>query len=217
MDTKLRDIIYYFCKHYPRELTRVVLAKLIYLTDVEFYRRYRRQTTSLLYEYDNHGPFTWAIVDETVKMFSDGLIDVLERPSSYGGPKYVYRCKSEYEPRNLDEHTLKVLQDVNSYFSRFYLSDLLDYVYTNPPTYLFKRGDMIDFSRWMPNCDLPTPIRMRINQAKTDLTRALAKTLGESGRESEDYQEDPAELKENSLLTKLSLSRSEDTSKDEAD
>lgn len=140
MNPKLRDIIYYFCKHYPKELTRVILIKLVYLTDVEFYRRYCRQTTDLIYEFDNHGPFTSAILDETEKMFSNGLIDIRELPSSFGGPKYVYKCKSEYEHRNLDQHTLEVLHYVNSYFSRFGLLDLLDYVYTNPPTSLLRRG-----------------------------------------------------------------------------
>lgn len=217
MNPKLRDIIYYFCKHYPKELTRVILIKLVYLTDVEFYRRYCRQTTDLIYEFDNHGPFTSAILDETEKMFSNGLIDIRELPSSFGGPKYVYKCKSEYEHKNLDQHTLEVLHYVNSYFSRFSLLDLLDYVYTNPPTCLFKRGDIIDFSLWIPNFDLSAPGKIRANRVKANLARALAQTLKEKKFQFEDYEEDPNELKDNALLTGFSLLQSESTSREETD
>lgn len=211
MNPKLHDIIYYFCKYYPGELTRVILTKLVYLADVEFYRRYYRQTTDLIYEFDNHGPFTWEIVDETEKMFSDGLIDIAELPSSFGGPKYVYKCKCEYELKNLDQHTLRVLQYVNSYFSRFGLSELLDYVYNNPPTCLFKRGDIIDFSLWMPNSDLSAASKMRIGQARANLARALAKTVKGRTLEFEDYEEDPSELTDNALLTGFSLLEDEST------
>jgi hypothetical protein len=217
MNPKLHDIIYYFCKHYPKELTRVILIKLVYLTDVEFYRKYHRQTTDLVYEFDNHGPFTWDIVDETEKMFSDGLIDITELPSSFGGPKYVYKCKAEYQLKNLDQHTLNVLQDVNSYFSRFGFSELLDYVYNNPPTCLFKRGDIIDFSLWIPNFDLSAPGKIRANRVKANLARALAQTLKEKKFEFEDYEEDPNELKDNALLTGFSLLQSESTSREETD
>jgi len=215
MNPKLHDIIYYFCKHYPKELTRVILIKLVYLTDVEFYRRYCRQTTDLIYEFDNHGPFTSAILDETEKMFSDGLIDIGELPSSFGGPKYVYRCKSEYEHKNLDQHTLEVLHYVNSYFSKFGLLDLLDYVYTNPPTSLFKKGDIIDFSLWIPNFDLPAPSKIRTNRAKATLVRGLTERLKGKKFKFEEYEEDPNELKDNALLTGFSLLQSENTPKEE--
>lgn len=215
MKPKLRDIIYYFCKYYPKELTRVILIKLVYLTDVEFYRRYYRQTTDLVYEFDNHGPFTWDIVDETEKMFSDGLIDITELPSSFSGPKYVYKCKSGYELRNLDQHTLEVLHYVNSYISKLGLLDLLDYVYTNPPASLFKKGDIIDFSLWIPNYDLPTPSKMRADRVKADLARRLAETLRGVQFKFEDYEEDAEESKENALLTQACLQQSESTHRGE--
>ncbi len=219
MDRKLRDIIYYFCKYYPNELSRVTLVKLIYLTDVEFYRLYNRQATDLIYEFDNHGPFTWDIVDEASKMFAEGLIDILEEPSGFDSskPKYIYKCKSDYEFNNLDKHTLDVLNNVNSYFSKFGFSDLLDYVYNNRPTNLFKKGDIIDFSLWKPNSDLSAPQKTRIDRIKYMLTKELIETLKDKKFDFARYEEDPNDVKENSLLSEFCLLQSEIGKQEEKD
>jgi len=173
MNKKLQDIIYFFCKYYPKELTRTTLVKLVYLADVEYYKKYLRQTTDLIYEFGNHGPFTWHIIDAAEKL-QPNFIEVEETENPYGEKKYIYRCKSDdYKFTDLDDYTSEVLKSVIEKYSPLSLEDLLDYVYTNPPLIFFKKGDIIDFSAWISNNALHLHAQIRINQQKNELVASL--------------------------------------------
>lgn len=173
MNKKLQDIVYFFCKYYPKELTRTILVKLVYLADVEYYKKYFRQTTDLVYEFGNHGPFTWDIINSAERL-QPNFIEVEETENPYGEKKYIYRCKSnDYKFTDLDDYTSEILKLVIEKYSSLFLEDLLDYVYTNPPLVFFKRGDIIDFSKWIPSDALHLHARIKINQRINDLVSSL--------------------------------------------
>jgi hypothetical protein len=173
MNKKLQDIVYFFCKYYPKELTRTILVKLVYLADVEYYKKYFRQTTDLVYEFGNHGPFTWDIINSAERLQPD-FIEVQETENPYGEKKYIYRYKSnDYKFTDLDDYTSEILKLVIEKYSSLFLEDLLDYVYTNPPLVFFKKGDIIDFSKWIPSDALHLHARIKINQRMNELVSSL--------------------------------------------
>jgi hypothetical protein len=173
MNKKLKDIIYFLCKFYPKELTRTILVKLVYLTDVEFYKKYLRQTTGLIYKYDQYGAFTWDIIDATHELYPE-FLKVEETTTPYGEKKYVYHTTdSTYEFTNLDDYTKDVLKLVLEKYSSFSLEDLLDYVYTNPPLNCFKKGENLDFSKWIPNNQLHCHTKINVEKTQRDLITVL--------------------------------------------
>ncbi len=173
MNKKLQDIVYFCCKYYPRELTRTVLVKLVYLTDVEYYKKYLRQTTDLVYQFGDHGPFTWDIVNAAGRL-QPNFIEVEETQSAYGETKYIYRCKdNDYEFTDLDEYTLEILHSVIEKFSSYSLEDLLHYVYTNPPLTCFEKGDIMNFSKWIESGDLHLHAKIKVNGKMNELATSL--------------------------------------------
>ena len=173
MNKKLQDIVYFFCKYYPRELVRTLLVKLVYLADVEYYKKYLRQTTDLVYQFGDHGPFTWDIVNAAGRL-QPNFIEVEETQSAYGETKHIYRCKdNDYEFTDLDEYTLEILHSVIEKFSSYSLEDLLHYVYTNPPLTCFEKGDIMNFSKWIETGDLHLHAKIKVNGKMKELVTSL--------------------------------------------
>ena len=203
MNKKLQDIIYFFCKYYPKQLTRTILVKLVYLMDVEYYKRYLRQATDLVYEFGNHGPFTWDIINAAERLQPD-FIEVEETENPYGEKKYIYRCRhDDYKFTDLDDYTSEILKLVIEKYSSFSLEDLLDYVYTNPPLRLFKKGDIIDFSKWIPSDALHLHAKIRINQRMNELVAFLKDQYkGKLEEFTKDDLEDEKKDKINRIIAK---------------
>lgn len=191
MSKKLKDIIYFLCKFYPKELTRTTLVKLVYLTDVEYYKKYLRQTTELVYKYDQLGPFTWDIVDVAHELHPQ-FIKEEEATTPYGEKKYVYSAtSSSYDFTDLDDYTKEILHLVLERYSSFTLEELLDYVYTNPPLNCFKKGENLDFSKWIPNNQLHYHMKIKVEKIQRDLVTALKERYkGKTPQFSRDDLED---------------------------
>ena len=205
---RLGEIILYFCKFYPKELTRTILVKLVYLTDVEFYKKYLRTVTGLTYEFSEHGPFTWDIIEEAEGLRQEDLVNIEKTVNSYGEPKYVYSfVKPEYNFQALDEYTKDVLHCILESFSTHSLPDLLDYVYTTPPLTLFQKGEKIIFSRWIDNNALHTHSKIRVKAMLAEKITSLKNKLAGEDVGVEYSPEDIAELEQNSKLLSGTISR----------
>jgi len=146
MSENLKEIIHYICYYFPRDVNRTVLVKLVYLTDVEFFRRYYRKFTEVEYEYDNYGAFSWEIVDTAYTLVEEGKLKMTREKSFYGDEAYKYSSLIEPDSSELNEHIKEVIRYIIDKFSSYTFDGLLRYVYSNPPLTLFKRGDVIDFN-----------------------------------------------------------------------
>lgn len=184
----LRELIRYLCAVRPQGFLRTELVKFVYLCDVEFYRRFNRSITELQYEFGDHGPFNWDILDEATAMVGEGLLSYRAVPAlRHGQCGYVFEVPTgtlgEVHLSKLDSETLSVVQGVVERFSSLSLDALLDHVYTSPPTCLFQKGQIIDFGRWISNTDLDYVTKSRVRKRLADLQGSA------SARMREEYQE----------------------------
>lgn len=127
------------------------LMKLLYLLDLEFYRRYGRTVTELRWKYYHHGPYA-VEVDKVLGNLPD--IDESEFVSRAGRKGYTYVSESdidESERQLINMFGYPVKQVLDRVLDRWALEDLwplLDYVYfETEPMQGARRGDVLDFSR----------------------------------------------------------------------
>lgn len=186
----LRELIWYLCVSRPYGLLRTELVKFVYLCDVAFYERFNRSITGLRYEFVDHGPFNWDILDEATAMVDEGLLSYRAVPAIRRGRfGYVFGPRkdepAEIELSELDSRTLSVVQSVLERFSSLSLDTLLDYVYTTPPTNLFEKGEVIEFGEWIPNTDLSYVTKSRIRKRLAELRQSARARIREEYPEYE--------------------------------
>lgn len=202
---RLQDIIRYFVHFYPRRVSRTVLVKLVYLADVEFYKRYARKMTGLEYQHFHYGPFNWLIPDTAEELVAKKLLTTISTTNVYGDPTIIYRPIQEKPSLDaLDSYCLDVVHAVNTKFSRFTFTQLLDYVYSTPPMTGVPPGEIIDFTV------LKNPIRDALAEyTKADLDNKgqeliwhLRRRLGDLTKVDYKFEEDEKkELLENAELS----------------
>lgn len=202
---RLQDIIRYFVRFYPRRISRTVLVKLVYLTDVEFFRRYARKMTGLEYQHHHFGPFTWGIVDTAEELVAKKLITTISTTNIYGDPTIIYKSTEE-QPSfdSLDSHCLDVVRVVNNKFSTFSFTQLLDYVYSTPPMVNVPSGEIINFDTLRnPVRDaLAEHTRANLSYKGEELIQHLRKRLGDQVKGDYEFDEDgKKELLENAELS----------------
>lgn len=194
---RLQDVIRYFIRFYPRRVSRTVLVKLVYLADVEFYRRYARKMTGLEYQHFHYGPFNWTIPDTAEELVAKKLLTTISTINVYGDPTIIYRSSEEKPSLDaLDSYCLDVVHAVNAKFSRFTFTQLLDYVYSTPPMTGVPPGEIIDFTV------LKNPIRdalaehtkAQLDNRGQELIWHLRRRLGDMTKF--DYELDEDERKE---------------------
>lgn len=204
---RLQDSIRYFVRFYPRRVSRTVLVKLVYLADVEFYKQYARKMTGLEYQHFHFGPFNWAIPDTAEELVAQKLLVTISTTNIYGDPTIIYQSSEAEEMPSfdaLDNYCLDVLRAVNTKFSRFAFTALLDYVYSTPPMTGIAPGEVVDF------VVLRNPIRdiladhtkVGLEQRGQELIYHLRRRL--ESQEKVDYQFDEDERRE--LLENARLS-----------
>jgi len=143
----LENVIHYLCYYYPSTLTRTVLVKLIYLSELEFISLYQRRMTDIQFRYDNYGPFSWEIIDTAQDLIDRGILSMEKDSNILGDERYRYRALKKPDIKDLDEHSLKALQQVLEKFSAYTFSGLIDYVYSTAPMRYTHKGEVIDLKK----------------------------------------------------------------------
>lgn len=202
---RLQDIIRYFVHFYPRRISRTVLVKLVYLTDVEFFRRYARKMTGLEYQHHHFGPFTWGIIDTAEELVAKKLIMTTSTTNIYGDPTIMYKSAEERPCfDSMDSYCLDVVRFVNNKFSTFNFTQLLDYVYSTPPMVNVPSGEIINFDTLRnPVRDaLAEHTRASLSYKGEELIQHLRKTLGDQVKGNYEFdEEEKKELLENAELS----------------
>lgn len=203
---RLQDIIRYFVRFYPRRVSRTILVKLVYLADVEFFRRYARKMTGLEYQHHHFGPFSWGVIDTADELVAKKLIRTISTTNIYGDPTIVYKSTTEERLGfdSLDSYCFDVVRFVNNKFSTLSFTQLLDYVYSTPPMVNVPSGEVINFDTLRnPVQDaLAEHTRANISYKGEELIQNLRKRLGDQVKGDYEFDEDEKkELLENAELS----------------
>lgn len=156
------------------------LMKLIYLLDLEFYRRRSRTVTQLPWRYYHHGPYA-VEVDRILGALPD--IDESEFVSRAGRKGYAYVSGSdldENEQQLIDTFGYPVKHVFDRVLDRWALEDLwvlLDYVYfETEPMQGAHRGDILDFSKVLQE-EVTAPPAPKIHLPESKLTELRQKLV----------------------------------------
>ena len=124
------------------------LVKLLYLIDVENYRRRRKTLSGLEWRFYHYGPYAFEIDNALEELSFD--IPQEEVSTLSGHNAVVFRAHRELSPRLADYVQLRELRLVNDVIQRWGDTDfnsLLNHVYFHTePMIDAKRGDFLDFS-----------------------------------------------------------------------
>lgn len=148
----IAEIVYLLCKKYPykKELSRSRLTKLVYLVDLDHYRKFHKLATEIDWKYDNHGPFTWD-VHEAAQSLHDttGIIDIEEKANMFGSRKmeYVIRDGKEMETASLDKTIIACIDSVIEETKQLNYNDFIKYVYKTAPMENAEQYYELDFSK----------------------------------------------------------------------
>lgn len=158
---------------------RTALMKLVYLADIEHYRRYGKQATNLQWRFHHYGPYS-AELDREVRAL--GLdIDESVFTQTQGGRAvsgYHYRRIGDWREvarafnSNYDAAARRCVDRVVVQWGLDSLPTILDYVYfETEPMQDARRGETLDFSKVQPE----SPSRSSV--AQPGLSKELASEM----------------------------------------
>jgi hypothetical protein len=142
------NVIRGFVKHYRKKPLRIEVLKLVYLVDIEYYKKYGEKYSELDYIYYNHGPWDRSFHKLIEYM---GEVEISESPlKTRNGRDFYLYTTTERIPRN-DTDMIPEVSDIleNLFFIYKYsdLAQMLEIVYTQEPMASTKKGERIDISK----------------------------------------------------------------------
>ncbi|MCG3140375.1 MAG: hypothetical protein HDKAJFGB_01427 [Anaerolineae bacterium] len=130
------------------QISTIRLVKLLYLIDLENYKRHKETLTGIDWFFYSFGPYFFAL-DDILRSASIDL-DAREVLTSTG-KGVTFRSFEEQSISKLVDYATE--QQINRIIKKWALEDtkeILDFVYNTPPIKLGKRGTHLDFSLAMP-------------------------------------------------------------------
>ncbi len=162
------------------------LIKLLYLTEVEYYRNYNQRLTDLKWLFYHYGPYALAIDDilnerdfAQTKVKTNDEKDFILFKVSEGLSRY----KSEVATK-----VSLIIKKIVGQWKDKPLEDLLDYVYfeTAPMEAVQKRGDVLDFTtikKETTQVVIPLKASKETEQRVAELRKRIAPTLKRLGEQ----------------------------------
>lgn len=140
---ELRDVLIYFCKHYPhpQELSNARLTKMVYLADWRSALLRGRQMTTIRWEFSHYGPFVHEI-SRVAK--SDPAFDVRQVNSMFGNTKEEIRIKPDVPDPDLPDDEREILDHVIATTGRLYWDGFMKLVYSTYPVVTQPRYSLLD-------------------------------------------------------------------------
>lgn len=132
---RLKALIIYFVKNFPRTLGRTELVKLVYYFEYSHNHLYNTQFTGTEFIREKRGPFSWDIPN-TIDNMSD-IISVHTYRTYYGDPGYRHEIRDINEAQKLIEtlpsYVIDLAENVIEVFRGKGYKDFLKIVYGTPP------------------------------------------------------------------------------------
>ncbi len=173
------------------DIGRTALTKLVYLIDVEHYRRHGKQATELRWQFHHYGPFAAELQSDIQSL---GLYADEEQFSGKSGNRqvsgYSYRRTGDWREIQgafnacYDRSAKQCVDKVVEQWGLESLPTILDYVYfETEPMQDVKRGDLLDFSKIQPESIIPQ------NTAKLKFSDEFVKDMRQRLKERREKRE----------------------------
>ena len=137
-------IVKYFRKNFRRSPNRTELIKLLYLTDLEYFKNFGEKYSELNYIYYNYGPWTKQYHQILDYMINQEIKESRKTPDENG---WLYSITN-----NKPRHDIGLENDINNILENNFfiykdsdLTQILKVVYTTEPMASTNKGDEIDF------------------------------------------------------------------------
>lgn len=137
--------LYFLAKN--KEVPRSILAKLIYLFDYYYAKKYGNQYTEIKWFYNHYGPF---VDDIENAILSDTGVKVIQEPNEFG-KLCKYFNYSGNSPQINDADILDVLNHVNSIYQNSGYTQFIKHVYNTSPMKKAERYSYIDIENSVMN------------------------------------------------------------------
>ena len=158
---------------------RTALMKLVYLADIEHYRRYGKQATNLQWRFHHYGPYSVELDREVRALgldIDESVFSQTQRGRAVSG--YHYRHVGDWREAagafnsSYDAAARRCVDRVVQQWALDPLPAILDYVYfETEPMQDARRGELLDFSKIQPE----TTSRSSVAQA--GLSKELASEM----------------------------------------
>lgn len=143
--TLLNNILHYLIDRYPYpdDLTRLRVAKLIYLIDWKAVQETGHQLTNITWSLNQYGPTTETIA-EAVNI--DPELTFSETVSNFGTKKYMLNATPNHKlrPYNLSPEDSYLIDTVINETKNLFWNDFMDHVYETPPVVQAKSYGVLD-------------------------------------------------------------------------
>lgn len=128
----LKDILAYFCLHYPypNELSKARLVKMLYLADWKNAIENKDQLTDTKWIFNQYGPYVKDII-ENIKF--DNRFEIIDKTNSHGSPKQLVKVDNNYKTTTLDNENQYILDFVINATSSLNYSEFIDLIYSTYP------------------------------------------------------------------------------------
>ncbi len=145
MQTK--NLISYIIEKLDGQITTTKLVKLLYLMDVEYYRKTKKKLTDFEWFYYHYGPYPKAKFQEYIEELVAEKKVFIEKKKAEK-PFMLYHYIGE-KPSKLSgsNKAILIVNRIISEYGSFSLNALLDYVYHTTPFEGTKNNEKIDFSK----------------------------------------------------------------------
>jgi len=175
------------------------LVKLVYLSEVEYYRVTGERLTNLDWLFYHYGPYALAFSE----MFDSPEFDrvVKETQSEREFHQISFRDPSLAERSHVDVKTSLLVKRVISQWGSKPLPALLDYVYfeTEPMQIVLNRGDHLDFTSIKPGATkdvVPVVASKAANTKLSELRSRLSPFFAELGHQRADAEKPSENLQQ---------------------
>ena len=143
MNTKLREIIRFFCREYPHKyhLSNARLTKMVFLADWMSAKEYGKQITDIEWMFDHSGPYSHDVCYEAEK---DEQLEVISSINPDGMRKKQMRLVGRGDTENLNSEDQKILEEVIQETAPFFWNDFIRYIYNTEPILQVTRYEHLD-------------------------------------------------------------------------
>lgn len=142
------NIIKSFKKSYRKKPLRMEVLKLLYLIDIEYYKKYGTKYSELKYIYYNYGPWDRAF-HVILDYMKETEISEIKSQGKNGKEYYLYSVTNK-KPRfdtTIDPVVAEAIENHLFIYKYTELSEMLKVVYSQEPMASTKKGDLIDMAK----------------------------------------------------------------------
>lgn len=141
----LRDILGYFCKHYPNELlSKARLTKLVYLADWKSCIERGTQLSDIKWIFNHFGPY---VDDIEALALSEPFFNVTRTYNAYGEKKDLISIKTEFSFDSLNNEDKHILNNIIESTRDLNWDEFIRLVYSTYPVMVSARKDILDLPK----------------------------------------------------------------------